>query len=469
MEIFAPVLILGVAAYLRFSAVGRESLWADEGLTVRILRLPIDQMIPRIRDWEQTPPLYYVLMRVSVSLFGDSERWLRVPSALFSVAVVGAMYLLVARMFSVAAGLAAAVMLAVSPYQIAFAQEARTYALLVLLAIVSCDCFVRLMQERTRANETFYVVVAALLLYTHLYGIFVIAAQNIAYLVKSLARREPALDWKRWIVLNLAVAAIYGPWVPTVWMWVKSVRAWFWVRPMTLDEISRAYELYAGSPWMLVALVVLAVIGAVGMRKRAPASVAMCVAVALLPVVVPVVLSVIARPTFVARYAIIAGVGLIALAAAGVAVLPSRVAQIAVVVGLATLSFFPMSVVESKPQWREAGRYLEANMASGDFAAVHRKGATCMYDYYVNRPDVRRIGFDGSALPVTQPLPQGKRIWLVLYTEVYPARRFLERGFWRVGRRKMFREVMVMELEDDFARLPTEQGDARSPPAARDP
>ena len=43
---------------------------------------------------------------------------------------------------------------------------------------------------------------------------------------------------------------------------------------------------------------------------------------------------------------------------------------------LVALSLMPTRVVEPKPQWREAGRYLDSNMQPGDFAAVHRKGAT---------------------------------------------------------------------------------------------
>ena len=439
--------ILIVAAFLRFRGIGEASLWADEGLTVRILRLPVGEMLQRIRDWEQTPPLYYYLMRAWVALAGESEAALRVPSAIFGIASVGAIYVLASRMFGVASGSTAAALMAVSPYQIAYSQEARVYALFVLLTIVSCDLFVRVVQQRWPRSEVFYVLITALLLYTHLYAIFVVAAQNLAYLVLLVIRRERAVTVPRWVILNVAVAALYAPWAPTVWMWVKGVRAGFWVKPMTLDEISASYELYAGSAPLLVLLVALAVVGAVGMRRSKPGSVVLLVGLTVLPVVLPVLLSVIGRPTFVNRYAMFAAVGLFVLAGAGITYL-RPIARVTVVMLLVALSWMPTRSVEGKPQWREAGRFLEANMGAGDFAAVHRKGATCMYDYYVNRPDVRRIGFDGTALPVTQPLPQGKRIWLVLYTNLYPPRRHLERGNWRVGRQKQFRDVLIFELID---------------------
>src|SRR4051794_33287653 len=69
--------ILAVAALLRFRGIHEQSLWADEGLTVRILRLPVGEMLQRIRDWEQTPPLYYYLLRAWTAVFGDTEGWLR--------------------------------------------------------------------------------------------------------------------------------------------------------------------------------------------------------------------------------------------------------------------------------------------------------------------------------------------------------------------------------------------------------
>ncbi len=115
---------------------------------------------------------------------------------------------------------------------------------------------------------------------------------------------------------------------------------------------------------------------------------------------------------------------------------------------LLAISLFPTERPDPKPQWREAGAYLNQHMRPGDFAAVNRKGATNEYDYYVHRPDVRRIGFDASALPVPQPLDDGKHIWLVLYTCDLPPRLLIQRGNWRVLRQKMFREVLIFELAD---------------------
>jgi 4-amino-4-deoxy-L-arabinose transferase-like glycosyltransferase len=446
------LLILAAAAGLRFYPIGGQSLWADEGLTARILRLPATEMLQRIGDWEQTPPLYYYLLKPYVSIFGQSENVLRYPSALFGTLAVLALYITIRRTFNTAAALTAALLLALAPYHIAYSQEARAYALFILLTILSCDLFLRLLRKPTQNLELLYVVTTAALLYTHLYGIFIVAAQALAYLNSLVTRasspcERPALPLKRFLTLNLVILILYSPYVRTIYSWIRTVQTGFWVKHVTLDDISRAYETYTGSVPLLIALLSLSVIALWRTRHRAAAS--MWLGVMFLPVVIPVIVSVLTRPTFSARYGMPASIGLFALAAIGVSKLPNLKFQIPVAVILTAMTLLPTTIPDPKPQWREAAWYLENNMRPGDFAAINRKGAAqAMYDYYVHRKDVRRIGFDAASLPVTQPLAPGQHVWLILYTCDIPANVMIARGNWQVARQKQFREILVLELRD---------------------
>jgi mannosyltransferase len=513
----AILLILILAAALRFHHIGAQSLWADEGLTARILRLPAAEMLGRIRDWEQTPPLYYYLIKPYVAVFGSAESTLRYPSALFGTLSVFALYCSLRRSFNTVAGLTAAVLLALSPYHIAYSQEARAYALFVLLTIVSCDLFMRVITRRTHNLEVLYILSTALLLYTHLYGIFIVAAQNVAYLIAWFANRlrlyreldlckhvrpcagchpevlrriwlrifagrsfgvpqddndspsprpithsdlkpsedsipappPPPLPLKRWLTLNLVVLILYSAFLKTIWIWYRTVQTGFWVKKVTLDDISQAYEIYAGSVPLLIAPLSLAVIGIWRARGRDRVASMLWLGVMILPIFVPVIVSVLTHPTFSSRYGMPASLGLYALAAAGVASLGKLSLQVPTAILLAALSVLPTNIPDPKPQWREAARFLETHMRQGDFAAINRKGAAqTMYDYYVHRPDVRRIGFDGAALPVTQPLPDDKHIWLILYTCDIPPKLMLNRGSWQVGHQKLLREILILELYD---------------------
>lgn len=454
-------LILTVAAALRFYHIGSQSLWADEGLTARILRLPIAEMLQRIRDWEQTPPLYYFLMKPYVAVFGATEATLRYPSALMGALSVFALYACLCRTFNTSAGLIAAMLLALSPYHIAYSQEARAYALFILLTILSCDLFLRVLAERSQKLDVLYILATTLLLYTHLYGIFIVGAQNLALLVAwVLDRRRSAdvrnaddqlrarpPDLKHWLTLNLVVLILYSAFLKTIWIWVRSVQTGFWVKKVTLDDFSRAYEIYAGSVPLLIALLSLAVIGIWRTRNRAAST--LWLGVAILPIVIPVIVSVLTNPTFSARYGMPASLGLFTLAAVGMASLSKPALQIPTALILGAITLLPTNVPDPKPQWREAAGYLQKNMRNGDYAAINRKGAAqTMYDYYVYRPDVRRIGFDGESLPVTQPLPDDKHVWLILYTSDFRPGVMISRGHWQVARQKQFREILILELYD---------------------
>ncbi|HEU0317212.1 MAG TPA: glycosyltransferase family 39 protein, partial [Solirubrobacteraceae bacterium] len=134
----APLLGLTLAAAaLRFATLGQQSFWFDEASTGRLMRMGLGSMIRALPDGESTPPLYYVLAWVWTRAFGTGEVGLRSLSALAGTLTVLAVYAAAARLFDRRAGLAAAALATFSPLLIWYSQEARAYALLVLLSAAS--------------------------------------------------------------------------------------------------------------------------------------------------------------------------------------------------------------------------------------------------------------------------------------------------------------------------------------------
>src|SRR5688572_17902202 len=154
-------LIVALAAVLRLHHIAHDSLWGDEALSVTIAKMPLAKLITHVRWWEQIPPVHHLLLKVWMICFGDSERSVRMPSAIAGMAGVAVLGLLVARSMGRKTALAAALLLAVSPMHIAYSQECRTYALTVLLGLISCDLFVRLLRRPTQRLHAAYVIVSA--------------------------------------------------------------------------------------------------------------------------------------------------------------------------------------------------------------------------------------------------------------------------------------------------------------------
>lgn len=431
--VFVLGMILLVAMLLRLWSIGGQSLWFDEALGVQIARQPtIPALLKLVRDREQIPPLHHVVLHGWMRIFGASESSVRLPSALAGGGSVVALFLLVRRMYDTRAGLIAASLLAVNAFHISYSQEARTYALFMFLALLSSLMSLRLWDRWTAQNQCIYVLLSALLLYSHLYGVFVVLAQNISFAFLLRHETEKWIRIKRWMLLQLAIAACFAPYVPTVWEWTRGVSQGFWIKSFSLSFILITLREYAGSTALLALLGAVSLLGLwrlPGLPRKILLS-----GLLILPVVVPILLSILTRPIFVPRYGIPAIIGMCALAGAGIASIPHRAARGLIwilILGLTLPGAVDPSgriiprteraaeIAIGRPQkqksdWQAVGHLLQSRPAPGDVVVLNGRLLRFLYDYYVTRRDLTVKGFDGGGLPIGLPLPGNAHLWLVL-------------------------------------------------------
>ena len=204
--------VLAGALGLRLYHLGARSVWADEGSTWTAAAASLGALVRRCAEREESPPLYYLLTSLSLR-FGQGEFQLRLVSALASVLLVWATYRF-ARLFA-GRGEAtfAALLLAVSPFQVMYAQEARAYTLVALFTLGALHLFARaVILGRPRAWLP-YVLVSALGLWTQSIALLGAGVQAAVVLVSPAARRRLV----PWLWAQLAVAALYLPWVLASW------------------------------------------------------------------------------------------------------------------------------------------------------------------------------------------------------------------------------------------------------------
>ena len=183
------ILVLGI--FFRFANLEKKVYWIDEGYTsLRISGYTESEFIQEFGDGQikeikslqkyqrinpeksvfdtvkglaleesQLTPLYFVAARFWVQLFGDSIAVTRSLSAVFSVLALPCMYWLCLELFesSVTAWLAVAI-IAISPFQIVYAQEARPYSLFVMLILLSSAVLLRGMRLKTNSSWAIYAV-----------------------------------------------------------------------------------------------------------------------------------------------------------------------------------------------------------------------------------------------------------------------------------------------------------------------
>jgi len=200
---------------LRSRGVGGP-FWIDEGLSVGISSFPFLE-IPSILRFDGSPPLYYLLLHGWMELFGRSEAATHVLSLTFALASIPVGLWAGWSLFGPRAGWFCAGLFALNPFLTAYAHETRMYSLMVLLGLVATVAFVHAFVLDRRRFAILFGVALALMLYTHNWAIFFVAASGAALL--AVARRRP--ERRRAIVRDggLAFGAamlVWLPWVPTL-------------------------------------------------------------------------------------------------------------------------------------------------------------------------------------------------------------------------------------------------------------
>jgi uncharacterized membrane protein len=246
----AIVLVL-LGILFRFSNLDLKVYWRDEALTsmqvagysqaefnkeafnaeiTTPLELQRYQQISRDRGWpniikvlsEETPehtPLYFIALRIWANFFGSSVIAYRSLSTLISLLVLPAIYWLCLELFhSPRVGYFAVAIAAISPFFIAYAQEAREYSLWMLAIAISSQTLLRAMRLNTWKSWGIYAITLVFSLYTYLFSIFVIAAHGfyvfaigkfrfnktfIAYILASTVGILALLPWIVTFIIHL--------------------------------------------------------------------------------------------------------------------------------------------------------------------------------------------------------------------------------------------------------------------------
>ena len=228
-----PLLLAGavflVVAGLVLRVFTISDLWLDEALSVNIAKLPLTEIPAAVRV-DGAPPLYYWLLHLWMSVFGDGDVAVRSLSGVASALTLPVVWLVADRLGGRRAAWAAAFVLAVNPFAIRYATESRMYALVALEVALGLLAAIRALERPTLGRLGLVALAAAALLYTHYWGIYLLATAGIVLVVRAW-KREPsaaALDgpgsrpWRDRLVgpdgrvlAALAVGgALWAPWVP---------------------------------------------------------------------------------------------------------------------------------------------------------------------------------------------------------------------------------------------------------------
>jgi hypothetical protein len=192
--LLALVFILG--AWLRIHNFDRPGLWIDEYGTWWVVAADGYAGVAA-RAWEVQgqSPLYYLIVRGCVDLFGLASWSLRLPSLVLGILVLWLGYAVTRELFrDRRLALMATAALALHAPLIRYSQEARPYALALALSIASFVLFIRVLRGSGLAERIAYALVTAGTVYAHyLFGFVLLVQAGYAICQRTASRRHALL------------------------------------------------------------------------------------------------------------------------------------------------------------------------------------------------------------------------------------------------------------------------------------
>jgi uncharacterized membrane protein len=447
----SPRLLVGLettlAALLGLIALGRRSFWLDESVSVTLARLDLGDLLHVLRTREGNMSLYHLLLSGWTQL-GDSELVARSLSVLAVTATVPLTYLLVKRLVGERAALGAGLLMALNPMAVHYAQEARGYALALLLVTASVYLFVRALEGHGWGAWIAYGAVAALAGYAHFFALFVppALAASLLFLPRASVPWRRAFASAGLLVLSLVpLAYLVGSSQASGVEWASGnlpgrIATRIHERPALVAAV-----LLAGLACVALGWVWLSRALGARLRSRGTWDVAVLVSWLLVPFALVCVLAVVYKPLFVVRYFIVCLPAIVGLLALGLARIrrPVLAATALSLVALASLAGVGRWYRSGQSEdWRGATRYVVDSAGTGDGVLFYAPYVRIPFALYLDRENrarqapqpvypadrwnVNEIRFDGD-IPVSEQLVRERaasfrRIWLVTsHAELYGA------------------------------------------------
>lgn len=168
----------------------------------------------------QHPPLYFLMARFWMEMFGSSLTASRSLPALLSLLGLPLMYKLGLELFnSRLAAILAAILLALSPFDILFAQTARQYSLLTVVVIASSFWLLFALRNSAWRNWVIYSITSAVGLYTHPFFALTLIGHGFYILLLNLQQDFSSSQFKilssswKYLLAMIGSLGLYSPWL----------------------------------------------------------------------------------------------------------------------------------------------------------------------------------------------------------------------------------------------------------------
>jgi uncharacterized membrane protein len=227
--VLAAVLVFGLL--LRILYLGQQGLFLDEAWSWAAAHHSLQDLV-RLTLSDPHPPLYYLVLKVALLALPSTETGLRMLSVLCAAAAQLCIVIFVRQEWGARAAAYAGLFVALSSFDVYYAQETRMYSLLGLLWIVSYISQTKMLQGSASAS-LIWIAAAVAMAWTHLYGALVVIIQLVFVLVYPIIVTWRQSHWPlisaRRMVAIIPVAVGIAPTLLLAWYYRTTGAGGAWI------------------------------------------------------------------------------------------------------------------------------------------------------------------------------------------------------------------------------------------------
>ena len=388
------IILFGINVFIKLLYAGDMYYWLDETSSIFRALHSVPWMIQESVN-DPNPPLYFILLKGWMSLFGLSEFSTRAFSAIFSALTIFVLYYLARRFFNRETAFYVSLIFTVSQINLYFSHETRGYTLIAFLSVFSFYFYLQTISAPSVLNMIKYTITNTLLLYMHPVPAILIIIQFICLLLFLRDNRKGSL----YIIAGQVITAVlFGIWILKN-RWFSEMRSW--MSPPDPDKLKKMLVTYLNTELiyylaalLLCTFIILIIIWIYQkkMIREDSRSFVLVLLWGLLPIFVIYFISQFS-PRFSSRYMLFATPGLYLLIAYVISKLPLNYLikiSLIIIILISSLKNFNLNPVKGE-DWPGAISFMKEHRDDSTLTIISADYQFMSFSYYYNKDIFRQL------------------------------------------------------------------------------
>lgn len=382
------LMLLYAASYI--SLLFNQNVWTDEAFTIQLVRENTWSQIWQATAVDVHPPLYYYIVKLFVSLFGDSLFVYKFVSVVPVLLLFLLAYTKVRKLAGEDVAILFVIFVNAIPCILEYVVQIRMYSwafVFVTWAGISAYEFCVKQKWSSLVALTLASICAC---YTHNYAMLACVYIYVlvgAFMLREWFRKKDNKGCMKWLLSGVIVAVCYLPWLLVLYQQTTDRIGNYWIEEVSYRSILEYIEFLFGScvPYSEGMFIVLCFVAVVLCIRNKATSGIWAFSVMVAVAAVGIIVSVLVTPFFIARY-LLPCLGLVAVFFA-IAFQKEKVVTKCLIgafgIVMFSYSYYANFEAEYKSSHtQELLDYLDANMGENDYIIYNNEMYGFIYDIY---------------------------------------------------------------------------------------